>query len=824
MGGAIFVQDGNLVTLNTTFSGNQTATDSRGVLVTGGFSDDRANVNGESEGEAVGSDVFVYQSSAPAPGEPSPFLFDLPGSNSTGGFNDDTDTRLTGDAGVGTEFIFPRASISLVQDVTEGSGVEGIINVTLDRVLPFSVFVPVTLSTTDATQGDDFVVKDQNDNAVTGTEFFVQIDAGSTQGQFRVEAPDDDDPEPDGETVTFEIDRSDDLNYFSLGATTSTDLAIADDGDVGVDIQETLGVTAVAEGDLGDGVQFQLIIQPTDDVTLNFTTPGDLSPVDPITFTPANWDQPQTVRFKAPIDGVDEGVENVQVQLGVTSTDTRYSSLAIDPIDVEVREALSGGEGLASGLESSFRVLEQSISDNLSNVLFPIIGSIENEIPDFIGTFQASLSAALTEIDDAGNAAVLNTAQTLVKNAVEQAFTDQGLPSPTVNVVLGVDPGDAGTTLFEIDIAQSYDLGAKDLDRSLGLLGVGLGLGGNAQLDMVYDLSLSGGIGNGIGGEFFLDADASNLAVDIVSEDPTGFSGRLGFVPLDLTDHTEDPTEGLSPTKLDADFTIDFTDPDGSAADGDRLTLDEINNTTNIADISETLLKGEAHVGLDAEADFAAAAIPRFLFDLEIDWGDFEIGEGEFGDRIVADNLAFNDLEVDFGSFAENFLAPVLNTIDDVVDPVRPLLNFLNREIGLFSTLEATDLRLRNRTLDENGNGRVTVAELLAWLGGTPISPKLLEALEDITELSATVEQIAAQPDSGFLIPLGSFDVTPEPPSTGIRPSVPPVSTFTDEVKLTNPPKSSDKKPSTVEGKAVTSIGNSDLFSFPIIEQGESQA
>lgn len=95
----------------------------------------------------------------------------------------------------------------------------------------------------------------------------------------------------------------------------------------------------VTEGQQGENVTFTLAAAPTASVTLAFSaTPSgqvSLSPAS-LTFTPANWDQPQTTTITAVDDTLFEADMTVTVSTAITSTDARYAVLAVLPIAVTV--------------------------------------------------------------------------------------------------------------------------------------------------------------------------------------------------------------------------------------------------------------------------------------------------------------------------------------------------------------------------------------------------------------------------------------------------------------------------------------------------------
>ena len=94
-----------------------------------------------------------------------------------------------------------------------------------------------------------------------------------------------------------------------------------------------LGNPQVSEDNVPDPRNFQFVLdsKPTADVTLNFTVDQQqLQSIASLTFTPDNWNVPQTAKVVAVADGIDEGNEQTSpIQIAATSSDSDYSDLKI---------------------------------------------------------------------------------------------------------------------------------------------------------------------------------------------------------------------------------------------------------------------------------------------------------------------------------------------------------------------------------------------------------------------------------------------------------------------------------------------------------------
>jgi glucose/arabinose dehydrogenase len=118
-------------------------------------------------------------------------------------------------------------------------------------------------------------------------------------------------------------------------------IAIADnDLSPGVTISQTGGATAVTEGYITDTYTLVLDSQPTADVTLAIASQnGQLTTdVSSVTFTPSNWNQPQTVTVTAVDDDAFEGAHSDTLTHTITSADGQYDGLALGDVAIAIAD------------------------------------------------------------------------------------------------------------------------------------------------------------------------------------------------------------------------------------------------------------------------------------------------------------------------------------------------------------------------------------------------------------------------------------------------------------------------------------------------------
>ncbi|MEB3827610.1 Calx-beta domain-containing protein [Phormidium sp. CCY1219] len=172
-----------------------------------------------------------------------------------------------------------------------------------------------------ATEGEDY-------EALSGSIF---VEGGETSATIDVVPFDDAIAEGD-ETVELTLQTGE--NY-QLGDSTTTTLTIIDNDTAGVTVSPTSGDTN--ENGTTATFDFVLDTQPTADVTVELTntepSEGTLS-TNSLTFTPDNWNQPQTVTVTGIDDAVADGNTEYQIETLVSSADSNYDGL--DPSDVTI--------------------------------------------------------------------------------------------------------------------------------------------------------------------------------------------------------------------------------------------------------------------------------------------------------------------------------------------------------------------------------------------------------------------------------------------------------------------------------------------------------
>jgi hypothetical protein len=527
-----------------------------------------------------------------------------------------------------------------------------------------------------------------------------------------------------------------DANYngFELADVT---VAITEDDQAGIYISESDWESRVQEDSFGDTFTVELGSQPTADVTFSFTTDSDIAPIADVTITPDQWDTIRTVQFFAATDALSEPeIEASEIQISVHSDDPNYNNVTLDSIAVEVLDREINAEETADGLGQALDQIDAFIAAELTALNLPLI-PLDEVMPDFIGTFRDYL---VNEIRSGGNASAEAVSQT-IQSALQTSFDNAG-----VDVAIGVD---FGITLdemtFDITIGNTYAYNA-DVSADLGIPALGLNVNGQANTTFDYELGLGLGFHEVHGFYVNTDTTSFNANIGVGLSDNFSAVGNLGLLRLRADNNADDPTAAT------VEFSLGLNDLDNVAGpdDGNRLTGTELSSNFETSALFTPYLDGNVNIGLQANTSIAgSAALPSFLFDLDVDWDAFGYEAGEFA-GLSKPTVAFNNLQIDAGSFVSDFARPIVTRVNQILAPIRPVLDFLNKDISAFKEIGFEEQSL------------IEFADRIA--SGTVNVQPIIQAIETADAISQLVEDLSETPGN-FMIDLGSYTVlSPDSP------------------------------------------------------------
>lgn len=406
--------------------------------------------------------------------------------------------------------------------------------------------------------------------------------------------------------------------------------------------------------------------------------------------------------------------------------------LAVDGIDF----VLEGVQDLLDGAlgEISLPLIGDGLADGA--------GFIEDFREDVIEPFRL----AVENLNDPDANAI-----TLLLNDAFGSILKDG-----TTIVMDTNLNDAGVELNETFMQWNLVLGESTMldagiDFDIGLPGLGIETEG--EIDVVLGWEFAFGFGLSVAEGFYFDiSDNSELELNVdVTTPGAAISGQLAF--LGLTAQDKESEEGEF-THLGATFAIDVVNrsdaPDATPEERDkRLGFSELGQlgiNTGIA--AEAIVS----LGFDLKVE-GVDVFPDLSADFYLDWsvGDRDgvdpaiddfIQLGDLSSSLLMEGLElveFRDVTLDLGSYIDDVIAPVLDTINDVLEPLEPIIDFLTAPLPVISDLGAD----------------LTLLDIAAAFG--TVDTSFINSVADIIELIDLIDSFSAADEGG--INFGDFAV-----------------------------------------------------------------
>jgi Ca2+-binding RTX toxin-like protein len=300
------------------------------------------------------------------------------------------------------------------------------------------------------------------------------------------------------------------------------------------------------------------------------------------------------------------------------------------------------------------------------------------------------------------------------KNAGDITLTDTA-QQVTFALSLGRDP-------VSIASGIGFDIG-------LPALGLKVTDGSKVKTDVGFSLKLGFGVNKDTG--FFVDTAAKDELKVNLTTSLQNFNavGTLGFLQMEVTDSAAQATQ--------------FTGTFG---------LDLQNALTVVP-----TLNAQADVNLHLQGKIPVAGndkpqpplLPSIGTDFNLKWQFADANASNpaniagFGN---APTLAFNNVTLKLGTFVSQFVGPVLGPVQDVLSPVKPVIDFLTDKLPLvgFSPIELFE---KTHTIQ----GQIAAGEGAGKTESTA-GIKVIEVLDKLLDIPADAKDIP--------IPLGSFNLS----------------------------------------------------------------
>ena len=526
-----------------------------------------------------------------------------------------------------------------------------------------------------------------------------------------------------GLSVALEVQNTDPLNF---------EAAL---GPIGIYVVD--GSVRVDDGDSGPA-QISLGLQP-DAVDGRYTLAeltGNTSLVA------ATIDASGSVNLPLAFPTVEDslGTLDIAADIAVSGTDLVTTETVTGP---DLGSFFSSSEWLQklnvvdAGWEGMWTLIETVVDSQVLSQDLPLVGDGLQDAADFLVKAKTSF---LEYVDNFGDRTL-----TTIQGALYDVFgsedrggigwlkdinNDGQVSIEDIQIDTATDPN---AVQFNLLLGQDVmNSGQTELD--LALPGLGLDIDGMADVKAGFDMAV--GFGVSLFDGVYLDVSAQDeLTVNVEASVPgLAANAELGFLNFNVTD--------LGST-LTGQFTVDLHEPTGTS-DG-RLTLAEIaDRKIDHADLVTFTYNATADIDLGLETNLANdAALPSLSSDLAIDW------VLSHDTPLSTPTVAFNDVQIDVGTFLSQFMTPILERVNTTIEPLQPVIDTLNTEIEFFSQLEGKPVRLID-----------LVAEFAS--DSTQDQDKLTKFFDAVSNITSLLSQVPEVTDGQVKLNLGSFEVSGE--------------------------------------------------------------
>ncbi|MEQ1825056.1 MAG: SUMF1/EgtB/PvdO family nonheme iron enzyme, partial [Pirellula sp.] len=421
-------------------------------------------------------------------------------------------------------------------------------------------------------------------------------------------------------------------------------------------------------------------------------------------------------------------------------------------------------DGFAGGLGDFFAILDTAIENQALLAKIPLIGDALRDAVRFVGDVRDKIS---------DNLQIFGSNSTIiVQQKIYEALGPGGLnwlrdqnnsnwrTDPLNLAAISVDDvviveNSSNDVRYSVRLKQSLARVSIPVDFDLGLPFLGLEVDGQVQLDIGFDWELGFGLDKNRG--FYLTTGVSDeirLALE-ASIPGLHATGKLGFLQLDVTDGTDLNDDGIidvnEKTRVVGNLNIDLRDPGTGSHNDGKLTLSEMSGASFpqfiAASFPNTANTNRGDVRLHLVGSIAGNLnFPQIETDLTVGWAfggsSPTVNASAFGS---APEIWFRNVEIDPGQAIQSFAKPVLEKINAILAPVKPVIEILQTPLPIISQLAGRDFTILD--LAE------TMAEAFGGKKPSPGTRKFIQAAADLVKLTNFVDQVSASGN----ISLGSY-------------------------------------------------------------------
>jgi Ca2+-binding RTX toxin-like protein len=482
--------------------------------------------------------------------------------------------------------------------------------------------------------------------------------------------------------------------------------------------------------------------------------------------------------FRAEFD-IDPGIPILSgnPKLKVTLPDiTDFNTLSVELPSFDLSGIQLDLSAIIAGIDQLLQVLEKGLQSDTVHHL-PLIGNGLGKAGQFIGDFRDTIFTPVRDFLLAFDATTKSPDE--IKHLIQRVLFDTlgpGFDHNDPNNVFDVTPlnilakADSRTLIdqpSDIDVTVTFDTAhgltlttdpaasvsarlhlVKDetveLPFDLGINAFGLvsaDANGAVELEAKFDAEFGLEVNKQDGVNLLLNETDANSIPDLVkAADPNATpTGQDPELEIGLSAHLKENTTakvklfflqlGISErpggveTGFKGNLFLDLESSSNKVPLAQVLSLDLHPSLTAQVDVDLTLDAGiGGNKGLNTN-------FPSVAADLAVDWSYNLQGGG------TLNKLRLNDIRVDLGEFLSGAVGKVIGGLEKFIDPIRPILDFLNSDIPLISQVS-----------ELVGNGPFTFADGIALFGdgGETVSTVvgLLTGLEHFLDVVDTAGNV----------------------------------------------------------------------------------
>lgn len=547
------------------------------------------------------------------------------------------------------------------------------------------------------------------------------------------------------------------------------------DGKVELDLGFEMGV--------GDGVATPEIIDLTDPsslaaflATLNPSLTGSVDATLPVYF-PTDSEYLGDIEFDAGFALSGAGLETTSPNLSLPD---------LSNIDLSSINPFNSIPQMLDALDFFLQGLQDIMDGEVFGVELPLVGDQLKGAADFIEDLRRDVLGPIRQYAEQAPELGLELVQKLLFSLLGEGSAGVTVTNPitlstqSLSSFLGLasdfsglgilkdyDESDGETTVTFHDIVAANDglnfqwlfrVGQSfkpsvDVDFDIGIDALALAMDVGLDITIDWDLAIGVGIGPEDGAYIFIGDQRGNdamgnselvVSLEVDLADESSLTGTLGFLQLEINESSADDPglesdgAGNRNTYIGALFAVDLKNSADSA--DQRLSFSELGSIT-----ADVMLEAEAEVNLDVVARFNPAIVPAAVSSLlpevsarfVLDWesGNVLSGDLDFAESLKL--LGFRDVNINMGSFINDFLKPFVDKIAEITGPLQPIIDVITAPIPVISDLAGQPISL------------VDIAGMTGY-----VDPGMIYAIADIITL---VNKIGSGNYGDFAVPLGDF-------------------------------------------------------------------